>query len=113
MSKSRLKNLSAVFLLGSALIFSSLAQCQETTGHDLMTKSDCMTCHKLDMKLVGPSFQEIAAKYKGQAEATDKLVEKVIAGGTGNWGQIPMTPHPALAKEDVKKMVEWILSQAK
>ena len=90
-----------------------MAQCQEPAGHDLMMKSDCMTCHKVDARLVGPSFQEVAAKYKGQADATDKLADKIIAGGAGNWGQIPMMAHPALAKEDVKKMVEWILMQAK
>lgn len=106
-------NFAAPLLLALLVLFSPIVQGQAPTGHDLMMKSDCMTCHKLDMKLVGPSFQEMAAKYKGQADAVDKLVEKVIQGGSGNWGQIPMMPHPALAKEDVKKMVEWILAQAK
>lgn len=95
----------------TALAVSNLVQCQEPTGHDLMMKSDCMTCHKPDMRLVGPSFQEIAAKYKDQTDAADKLTDKVIAGGTGVWGQIPMMAHPNLPKEDVKKMVEWILAQ--
>ena len=109
----RSKNIGFTLVFVSLLAFSLQVQCQEPSGHDLMMKSDCMTCHKVDMKLVGPSFQEIAAKYKGQADVVDKLTEKVIQGGTGNWGQIPMMPHPALAKEEVKKMVEWILSQAK
>lgn len=107
------KKVGFTFAFCTALVFAASAQAQETTGHDLMLKSDCLTCHKVDMRLVGPSFQEIAAKYKGQADATDKLADKVIAGGTGVWGQIPMMAHPTLAKEDVKKMVEWILLQAK
>lgn len=108
-----LKKIGFTFVFCATLVFAALAQAQETTGHDLMLKTDCLTCHKVDMRLVGPSFQEIAEKYKGQADAPDKLVDKVIAGGTGVWGQIPMLAHPTLAKEDVKKMVEWILLQVK
>lgn len=74
----------------------------------LMKGSDCMACHAEATKLVGPSYKEIAKKY--DASATDALVKKVKAGGSGAWGAVPMTPHPNLKDEDVKVMVEWILS---
>jgi cytochrome c len=84
----------------------------ETTGaskgETLMASLDCNTCHKADMKLVGPSFKDIAAKYS-EADL-DKLADKVIKGGAGNWGEVPMTPHPAVSKDDAKEMVKFILS---
>ena len=76
----------------------------------LMKGSDCMACHAEATKLVGPSYKDIGKKYHGDAGAVDKLVKKVKSGGSGAWGAIPMTPHPALKDEDVKVMVEWILS---
>ena len=73
-------------------------------------KSDCATCHKVNEKLVGPSFKEIATKYAGADQATiDTLASKVIHGGAGNWGQVPMTPHPDLAKEDAETVVKYVL----
>lgn len=74
----------------------------------LMKGSDCMACHAEATKLVGPSYKDVAKKY--DASATDMLVKKIKAGGSGNWGAVPMTPHPNLKDEDVKVMVEWILS---
>src|SRR3954470_12589731 len=77
-------------------------------GQDLIKKSDCMACHQPDVKVVGPSFREIAGKY-GPADIP-KLVAKVKQGGAGSWGQIPMAPHPALSDADLGKMIGWILS---
>ncbi|OLY92963.1 cytochrome c [Cnuella takakiae] len=76
-------------------------------GLALEAKSDCATCHKLDDKLVGPAFREIAAKYT--EKDVDMLADKVINGGAGNWGQVPMTPHPQLSKDDAKTIVKYIL----
>jgi cytochrome c len=76
-------------------------------GLALEAKSDCATCHKLDEKLVGPSFREIAAKYT--EKDIDMLAGKVINGGAGNWGQVPMTPHPQLSQDDAKTIVKYIL----
>lgn len=81
-------------------------------GKDLMAKSDCMACHSVDAKIVGPGFKEIAAKYKGDKTATAKLTEKVIKGGAGVWGEIPMSPHPQLSNADATEMVTYILSLA-
>jgi cytochrome c len=84
-------------------------------GLELIGASDCTTCHRLHKEAagasIGPSYSEVAAKYAPAADTTvDRLVHKIITGGTGVWGTIPMTPHPALAPADVKVMVTYILS---
>ena len=77
---------------------------------ELAAKSKCMTCHQVDKKVLGPSFKEIAAKYKGDKTAEAKLVEKVKKGGVGAWGQIPMPANAQVSDADVKALVKWILS---
>jgi len=77
---------------------------------DLAKAKGCMTCHKTDAKLIGPAYKDVAAKYAGQKDAVSKLADKVIKGGVGVWGQIPMTPHPELSPEDAKKLVAWVLT---
>ncbi|GAA4339568.1 hypothetical protein GCM10023149_50340 [Mucilaginibacter gynuensis] len=79
-------------------------------GADLVSKSDCLTCHKLDVKIVGPAYADVAKKYKLTAENIDMLAKKVIDGGKGNWGEIPMSPHPNVSTADAKEMVKYILS---
>lgn len=81
-------------------------------GKALMDKSDCNACHSLDNQIVGPAYKEIAKKYSGDKTALTKLPEKVIKGGAGNWGQIPMSPHPQLSEGDATEMVKYILSLA-
>lgn len=81
---------------------------------DLATKSGCMACHNIDMKLVGPSYKEVAAKYKDQDGARDMLVASVIKGGVNKWGPVPMPPKGGRADvsdEDIGKIVDWILAQ--
>jgi cytochrome c len=73
----------------------------------LAQKSGCLACHGVEKKVVGPSYKDVAAKYKG-AEA--KLVAKVKAGGSGVWGPVPMPPHPQVKEEDIKTIVQWVLS---
>lgn len=80
---------------------------------DLAKKHNCLACHAVDKKMVGPSYQDIAVKYKGQADAAAKLAAKVKAGGTGVWGQIPMPPNAAVPEADIKTLVTWILAGAK
>lgn len=77
----------------------------------LLTDSGCMACHAKDKKVLGPSFVDIAAKYKGQDGAADKLIAKVQKGGAGVWGAIPMPPHPTLSDDDAKSMVERMLAE--
>ena len=79
-------------------------------GLEAISKSNCKTCHKVDEPLTGPAFQEVANKYaSGGDSAVHYLTDKIINGGTGVWGQVPMTPHPELSKEDVTAMVKYIL----
>jgi len=75
----------------------------------LAKKYNCLACHQIDKKGVGPAYKEIAKKYKGQAGIEVKLAEKVKKGGSGVWGQIPMPPNAAAPDSDIKKLVEWIL----
>lgn len=81
------------------------------SGQSLMEASDCMACHNADERLIGPSYKEIAAKYS--EKDIEILASKIIDGGSGVWGSVPMQPHPQISKEDAKKMVEYILSQKK
>ena len=76
----------------------------------LATSKGCMACHQVEMKVVGPAYKEVAAKYKDDPAALDTLVAKVKAGGKGNWGEIPMPPNPAVSDEDLKTLVTWVLS---
>ena len=87
------------------------AKTPEEEGEDLIEKSSCLTCHKEDGKLIGPSYKEVAAKYT-EADI-DKLADKIIAGGSGVWGETAMSPHPGIDKENAKKMVKYILSLKK
>jgi len=81
-------------------------------GLQLVAKSGCFGCHKIDDKLTGPSYKEVAARYPNNEAVVDSLSDKVMKGGSGNWGQIPMTPNP-VTKEDAKAMVTYILSLKK
>ncbi len=82
-------------------------------GIALMEKSDCKACHANNAKLVGPSFVAIAQRYKNNRGAVAMLAKKVLNGGAGNWGQIPMTPHPALSKAEATQIVQYILTVKK
>lgn len=77
---------------------------------DLAKKSGCLACHAVDKKLVGPAYKDIAAKYKGQADAEAKLVKKVKEGGKGVWGEVPMPPNAAVSDDNIKALVKWILA---
>jgi cytochrome c len=77
-------------------------------GLQLVANSDCLTCHKVAEKLTGPAYQDIAAKYEATDENIEMLAGKIIKGGQGVWGQIPMTAHPQLSEEDARQMVKYI-----
>lgn len=82
----------------------------ELNGEDLIAKSDCLTCHQMHVKVIGPAYDMVATKYKPTEENIKLLSEKIINGGTGVWGAFPMTPHPTLKEEEVRAMVKFILS---
>jgi cytochrome c len=78
----------------------------------LAQKHACTACHAIDKKLVGPAYKDVAAKYKGNKEAESLLAKKVLDGGSGVWGTIPMPPHKGKLKDDeVKTLVKWVLAQ--
>ena len=76
----------------------------------LATSKNCMACHAVDKKLVGPAYKDVAAKYKNDKTAVDKLAAKVIAGGGGVWGAVPMPANPQVNDAEAKKLVAWVLS---
>ena len=79
-------------------------------GKELIAKSDCLTCHKEDAKVIGPSYKEVAKKYEATDANVKLLAGKIIAGGQGVWGEIPMSAHPQVSQADAESMVRYILS---
>ena len=77
----------------------------------LLKASGCLSCHAIDIKVVGPAFQSVAAKYAGQADAADSLAQSVRFGSRGKWGRIPMPAHASLSAEDIKSLVNWVMTQ--
>jgi cytochrome c len=86
---------------------------QSNDGERLIAKSDCVGCHKLDKKMIGPSYVEIAKKYPNNDKNVNYLAGKIIKGGAGVWGTIPMSAHASLKKEDAKSMAQYILGLKK
>jgi cytochrome c len=117
----KIKILAAILLLGSLSSFSDFEtipgkdssgkdKIQPSEGEKIMSKQDCVACHKIDKKLVGPSYLDIAKKYPMNDKNINYLSEKIIKGGSGVWGAIPMAAHTALKKDDAKKIAKYILS---
>jgi cytochrome c len=79
----------------------------------LMQKDGCAACHSIDKKVVGPAYQDVAAKYKGDKDAMAKLTAKVKNGGSGVWGPIPMPPNAQVSDADISSLVSWILTLKK
>ena len=76
---------------------------------DLVRREDCLSCHDVDKRIIGPAFKEVASRYKGQPGIEAKLLEKIRRGGSGAWGSVPMPPHPGLAEADASALVRWVL----
>jgi cytochrome c len=93
------------FAVAGGLLAAAPAQADDA----LAKKHNCLACHQIDKKSVGPSYQDIAKKYKGQAGIEAKLAEKVKKGGSGVWGPVPMAPNAAVSDADIKTLVTWIM----
>ena len=102
-----MKHLTLVF---SAITVLAAAQ-PALADQALATAKNCMTCHAVDKKLVGPSYKDVAAKYANQKDAADKLAVKIMKGGSGVWGAIPMPANPQVNEADAKKLATWVLGQ--
>ena len=77
---------------------------------DLAQKKNCMACHAVDKKVVGPAYKDVAAKYAGQKDAVDKLAQKVVKGGAGVWGAVPMPANPQVTDAEARQLVQWIMT---
>lgn len=78
---------------------------------DLAKSKNCMACHAIGSKLVGPAYKDVAAKYAGQKDAEAKLVAKVMKGGAGVWGPVPMPANPQVSEAEAHSLVKWVLAQ--
>jgi cytochrome c len=90
---------------------SALASSGAMASADLAKAKNCMACHAVANKLVGPAFKDVAAKYAGQKDAEAKLTTKVIKGGSGTWGAVPMPANPQVSEAEAKTLVKWIMAQ--
>jgi len=80
-------------------------------NQQLAQQKNCMACHAIDKKLDGPAYKDVAAKYAGQKDAVDKLALKVMKGGAGTWGAVPMPANPQVNEAEAKTLVQWVLQQ--
>ena len=89
------------------------AALDNAAGMAMMQKDGCAACHAIDKKIVGPAYQDVAAKYRNDKDAKTKLVAKVKKGGSGVWGEVPMPPNSTVSDSDVEALVTWILTLKK
>lgn len=94
-----------------ALVVMTAASAPVLADQALATAKNCMACHAVDKKLVGPSYKEVSAKYAGQKDAADKLAVKIIKGGSGTFGPVPMPANPQVSEAEAKKLAAWVLTQ--
>ncbi len=94
----------------AAVVLSALASNNAMANADLAKAKNCMACHAVANKVVGPAFKDIAAKYAGQKDAEAKLAGKVVKGGSGAWGAIPMPANPQVSAAEAQTLVKWILA---
>jgi cytochrome c len=77
---------------------------------DLAQKKNCLACHAVDKKVIGPAYKEVSAKYAGQKDAADKLAQKILKGGSGVWGAVPMPANPQVNEAEAKQLATWVLT---
>ncbi|TDK67998.1 c-type cytochrome [Sapientia aquatica] len=92
------------------LLVTVLASSAAMANLDLAKSKNCMSCHAIETKLVGPAYKDVAKKYAGQKDAEEKLVQKVLKGGSGNWGPMAMPPNPQVSPAEAQTLVKWILT---
>ena len=96
----------ALFALATLVAVSAPALADQA----LATAKNCMACHAIDKKLVGPAYKDVAAKYAGQKDAVDKLAAKIMKGGSGVWGPVPMPANAQVNEAEAKKLAAWVLT---
>ena len=100
-----------VFLVIATLATGVVVSTPALADLQLATAKNCMACHAVDKKLVGPSYKDVAAKYAGQKDAADKLAAKIIKGGSGVWGPVPMPANAQVNADEAKKLAAWVMTQ--
>lgn len=98
-------------LMIGVVLASAFASQAAMANADLAKAKNCMACHAVANKVVGPAFKDVAAKYAGQKDAEAKLSQKIIKGGSGVWGAMPMPANPQVSEAEAKTLVKWILAQ--
>jgi len=92
------------------LVATAMAAAPALANPELAQKKNCMACHQVDKKVVGPAYKDVAAKYAGQKDAADKLAAKIVKGGSGVWGAVPMPANPQVSEAEAKQLAAWVLS---
>ncbi len=106
-----MKRVTTLLAAAATVTLAPGAQAADAAAAEALARnSGCLACHTVDKKLIGPGYKEVAAKYRGNKSAEADLVKKVKAGSKGVWGDIPMTPNAHVKDEDIKTIVQWILS---
>lgn len=100
-----------VFLVIATLAAGAVVSTPALADLQLATAKNCMACHAVATKLVGPSYKDVAAKYAGQKDAVDKLAAKIIKGGSGVWGPVPMPANAQVNPDEAKKLAAWVMTQ--
>ncbi len=93
-----------------ALAIAAVVTGPALANQELAQKKNCLACHAVDKKVVGPSYKDVAAKYAGQKDAADKLAEKIMKCGSGVWGQVPMPANPQVNAAEAKQLAAWVLT---
>jgi len=99
-----------MLIIASALLALGVST-QAWAQLDLAKSKNCMACHAIDKKIVGPAYKDVAKKYAGQKDAEDKLTQKVLKGGSGVWGPVPMPANSQVTEAEARTLVKWVLSQ--
>lgn len=102
-----MKHLVSVAVIGGTMLMANTA----IASPDLARQKNCMACHSVNNKLVGPAFKDIGKRYEGQGGAEDKLVQAILKGSSGNWGAVPMPANGQVSEAEARTLVKWVLSQ--
>jgi cytochrome c len=94
----------------ASIVIACMASAPAWASPELAQKKNCMACHAVATKLIGPSYKDVAVKYAGQSDAVAKLSQKVLKGGSGVWGAVPMPANPQVSEAEAKQLVQWILT---
>jgi cytochrome c len=97
-------------VISFAALVATLSAGSVLANEALAQKKNCLACHTLDKKIVGPSYKDVAAKYKGQAGIEAKLAEKILKGGAGAWGPVPMPANPQVSADEAKQLAKWVMT---